>query len=570
MCGIGAVSFRSASPTAMRAALEAINHRQRARGPDGSGLDLGASGGVGMVRLRVRADRAEPEPVPISELSTAAYNGEVYWHDGAVPDGGSGEVLALGRDRGGDIDGMYAIATLDRPSGRIEIRRDRFGIKPLYRRDLAGGVAVASTVGGLIEAFGSPAIRTEAVAQFLAFGRPLDGGSFFEDIAAVPRGSRWVMQDGRLELDGEDRPAGRTQPAAPSPEALRDAVSEAIRRVLPSNRTLGLAVSGGLDSTILAHQLASMGIEELRTVSIRVDGDDDGLADLGPLGLTAPAAVTWRHRVGTVTPERFARGAERAVADLGEPTRLTSVPLYAALADCAAEAGIVVLLVGEGADELFMGYSSYLNVAAGNPRATLDFLLPESRHPYLEALLGAGSVARLHSVARGRYPAVPGETPLDHLRRIELDHSLEPLLLRADQLLMARSIEGRTPFLHGRVPDLAFAVPAEDHLRNGTGKALLRAAFPEIQARQGPWQTKRPFRAPVGDWLRGPLRPWLDETLGSGTARLRELGLRDEGLALVRADLDRGHAAAYDMAYALMSLAFWCRWLDDGGCDDRA
>ena len=561
MCGIAAISLPAGTRESVRRALERMNDAQIARGPNGSGVMACANGGVGMVRLRVRANQDEPEPIPLDGRQTAAYNGEIYWQGDTVPTGGEGEVRAL---RKGCVDGMYALACMDGASGVIDVQRDPFGIKPLWRRRVDGGVAVASTIHSLLAGVGPDTPRFDGVQQFLAFGRPIDGRSMLDTIEAVPRGSQFRLRDGICTKGETLEPVSSDDLGDPrNPRVLRAALQRAIRRVLPSNQVIGLAVSGGLDSTILAHQMAEMGIEDLRTVSVLVDGVDDGVEDLSRLQIPHRAVKSWRHRTITVTPDMFAQGFERAARDLGEPTRLSSVPLYGALADVAKAAGIVVLQVGEGADELFMGYSSYRSIDTTEPDFPFLFMLPPARHAYLAALYGDGVIERCREVYRQTYPLRDDISALERLRRIELDHSLEPLLQRADQILMSRSIEGRTPFLHGDVPQLALSLTVERHLSGAHSKPMLRAAFPEIDRLDGPWRRKTPFRAPVARWLQTTLRPWMTRALDEGGPVLRELGLREDGIALVRRDALDGKAPALDMALALMSLVFWAGWLGD-------
>lgn len=560
MCGISAISLSGALPEHVTEILQRMNAAQISRGPNGSGVAVGGAAGVGMVRLRVRADQLEPEPIPLSSTLTAAYNGEVYWHDDTVPTGGKGEVVALCENTGVTADGMYALAVLDHESEEINLSRDPFGIKPMWTRKIAGGTAVSSTIESLLQSFGPDNARFEGIQQFLAFGRPIDGGSFFENIGSVPRGCKAVLKDGMFTQLGRTEPEPGMEECKPL--VLRAALQDSIRRVLPSNQTMGLAVSGGLDSTILAHQMAALGIEDLRTVSVLVDGVDDGIADLSQLKIPGSSVQSWVHSTVTVTPEMFANGFERAARDLGEPTRLSSVPLYGALADVAQEAGIVVLQVGEGADELFMGYSSYRDVITTQPDFPFRFMLPVNKHPYLKALYGGAVIDTCRTVYDRAFPSANKTSGMEHLRHIELDHSLEPLLRRADQLLMARSIEGRTPFLQGSVPKLALSAPVDQHLRGEKSKPLLRAAFPELDLLEGPWRTKTPFRAPIAHWLQTSLRAWMARVLDDGTPALRAFGLREEGIALVRKDALAGKSVALDMALALMSLVFWAEWLE--------
>src|SRR5205807_2200570 len=135
--------------------------------------------------------------------------------------------------------------------------------------------------------------------------------------------------------------------AAPpaGPEELRAAVGRAVERVLVSDRPLGLALSGGLDSTVLAAELSRRGVTDLSTVSVVPQGNGDGISDVAALGLPGTAWHDWRHRSVRFGPQDLLDGVPAAVAALGEPTALTSVPMYAALARLARDSGIVVLLV---------------------------------------------------------------------------------------------------------------------------------------------------------------------------------------------------------------------------------
>jgi len=562
MCGIGAISLRIGSPNIVTQALENINHAQATRGPDGAGTSTSETAGIGMVRLRVRADQDEPEPIWLGNDQAAAYNGEIYRFRGSMPSGGIGEVRALCSSMGQDIDGMYTMAKFDRESSDINIWRDPFGIKPLWSRKLKNGVAVASTIRGLKRAFGSDSPRYEAIQQFLAFGRPIDGGSFFEHISPVPRGTKATLHNGEFIWTDIVKPEPLTNC---DPKHLREMLQDSLKRVVASNRTMGLAVSGGLDSTILAHQLAQMGIEDIRTVSVLVEGVEDGVANLSELKIMSPAVETWSHSTITVTPELFARGFEQAPQDLGEPTSLSSVPLYGALADAAKAAGIVVLQVGEGADELFMGYSSYRNLDKRQSDFAFRFMLPDSRLPYLKALYGNAIEDKCREVYNSIYPIEEGISPMEHLRCIELDHSLEPLLRRADQILMSRSIEGRTPFLHGNIPHLALGIDAEQHMFGTQSKPLLRAAFPELDQLDGPWRTKQPFRAPIARWLQTSLKNWVSSNVKSGIPELRSFGLQEKGINLVVRDAASGKTSAIHLALALTSLVYWSRLLAKEG-----
>ncbi|WAL96414.1 asparagine synthetase B family protein [Streptomyces sp. Je 1-369] len=557
---------RSASEVAA-GVLEQLRHR----GPDGLGLVDHGTAALGMARLRVRSRPLDSVPFAGSG-AVFAFNGEVYRADGVVPEGGLEEARRAGEpDAATAVDGMYAVVGGD-PDGTLRAVRDPLGIKPLYLREAPEGVAVASEVGPLVDVFGRAPVRPAAFAQFLLSGRRVvDGGSFFEGIRAVRPGERLTLRDGRITRSVPARPA----PCAPGmPEAaeLRAALETAVDRMLLTDRRVGLAVSGGLDSTLVARLLARRGIRDLPTVSVLPQDTGDGVRDLSDLGLSDAVIDTWQHHSTSFGPADLLAGLPAAVRSLGEPVAMSSLPMYRALAKLAGAAGITVLLVGEGADELFAGYHRYRALYAGEFTDPVDFYLPYERLELVTALLGGDACADAtgelrRAVGRSREAAAERlgiePTVIDVVREHEYEHSLEPLLRRTDHLLMAEGIEGRTPFLHGGVAELARRYPARSLVRGSQTKAALREAFADLLPPSYRVQPKQPFRAPVRQWLRGGLLPRVDRTLADATESLRRLGVRPAGMLLLRERLAAGDAAACTLAFALLSTVEWLHWLDD-------
>ncbi|MER5968940.1 asparagine synthase-related protein [Streptomyces sp. NPDC002055] len=543
------------------------------RGPDGYGVTGDTRSAVAMCRLRVRSRPADTVPFGTGAASPAhAYNGEVYavgdraWAGTGpvtVPAGGLDECEAVDGHEASCLDGMYALVRRA-PDGSVEVSRDPLGIKPLYLRRHPDGVAVASEIPALLGLFGPARIRPAAIAQFLLLGRVVDGGTCYEDIEPVPPGARLLLKEGRTgglaggpawvrEADPPLLPAASREAAA-SPQALREAVSRAVDRVLVSDRPLGLALSGGLDSTVLATELARRGVTDLSTVSVVPQGNGDGVRDIASLGLPGTAWRSWRHRWIEFGPRDLLDGCADAVAALGEPTAMTSVPMYAALARLARESGIVVLLVGEGADELFGGYRSYLGLTgAGN---AAGFYLSPQRDRLVRRLLGEEAWAAARDALVAALPDPQGRPPAEVVREFEYQHSLEPLLRRADHLLMAHGVEGRTPFLHGGLPRLAASIPFAELVREGRTKVPLRRAF----AAELPHyldEVKKPFRAPVDDWLTGPQYPVVAARLSAHRAGLTAAGLRPEGLDDLERGLAAGDPTAIGLVFAMLTLGAW-------------
>lgn len=550
MCGIIGVSMTPGvhpdrADELARCGVERLRHR----GPDGRGICGDDVSAVGMARLRVRS-RPE-DTVPFTDGGNAyAFNGEIYSAEGLVPPGGLGEATAAGRLRADRLDGMYALVRRA-PDATLHVRRDPFGIKPLYLLQDPHVVAVASECSALLGAFGPRPVRQDAIAQFLLFGRVVDGGSFFCGVRPVRPGECLELRAGRVHWAGGFSKS--VQGEGTEHGDLRAAVGRSVDRVLLSDRPLGLAVSGGLDSTVIASELAVRGVTDVATVSVLPEGTEDGVEGLGELDLPGNAWRTWRHHTTSFGPQDFLDGIDAAVAALHEPTALTSVPMYAALARTAREAGIVVLLVGEGADELFGGYRSYLGLTDMGASAEA-FFTSAGRVAVVRDLLGANAVAKALEALREALPTCSDTTEI--VRRFEREHSLEPLLRRADHLLMAEGIEGRTPFLHGDLASLADALPWHELVRDGQTKVALRRAYAD-RLPQFATEIKKPFRAPVARWLVGAAAGRLAQELAGYRSRLAEVGVRPEGVNTVINALAAGRPKAAEIAFALRTLGVW-------------
>jgi asparagine synthase (glutamine-hydrolysing) len=437
MCGIYGFSCPSGSTFDGARFLTDALGRQYHRGPDGVGVHVNEAVGVGMVRLRIRAPLGEPEPIPTVDAGYAAYNGEVYRDQfGRTPDGGAGEVESLSSPT---VDGMYSLLKINARGARLEIQRDPYGIKPLFVREHRGALAFSSEKQPLIQGLGKIRLRREAIAQYLAFGRPIDGLGFYEGLRPIPPGGQLTASAGRIEQASAPRDIARriaeaALKAPPCHEEVRAAIRDAVSRTLVSNRKVGVAVSGGLDSTILCNELDALGITDLDLISIQAMDSQDGIADLSVLELKGEAWKSWRLTASRFDPATYWRDLRRAIAILGEPTQMTSAPLYLGLAEKAAEAGVVVLLLGEGADELFCGYRSYLPMLSD--WSLRDFLYRPLERDVCQRLLSGDTRARVVAALDVFMGTLPAGDQWTQLRAADMSHNLEPLLLRADHTLM--------------------------------------------------------------------------------------------------------------------------------------
>jgi asparagine synthase (glutamine-hydrolysing) len=237
---------------------------------------------------------------------------------------------------------------------------------------------------------------------------------------------------------------------------------------------------------------------------------------------------------------------------------MSSLPLYYALGAEAQRQGITVLFLGEGADELFGGYESYRSFSGNesDPLASLlDFYLGGSNHYYLTRLLGSKVVASLrHRLEETLKPLITGRTPKQALLAAERLLSLEPLLRRTDHALMMSGIEGRTPFLHGRIPELAMALPELELWSPRETKCALRRSYADMLPPSIISTPKRNFRAPAHSWRAEGVAA-LDDFVRHGKAFLAMLGLQEDGVAAVRAGCAEGDPAAIPLATGLLSIS---------------
>ena len=454
MCGIWAAITPDVETG--RNFAEAARLAMWRRGPDAWGDFSEDRWHVGMNRLRIwGAEAALPFEL---EGHRIAFNGEIYGSlDAALRHrtrnraGGVGEMKFWIGAESDMVDGMYVVVVFRESTGELYVERDRFGIKPCYYTTPNPGTVLLSSDSEFLARYADAKASTEAICESFVLGFPLAGKSLFDHVAEVPAGTRitWAPQ-------GASRAS--TRRAVPerfgSGAELRALVIEAVSRCATCDTALGLAVSGGLDSTILAHALSELNVENVHTFSV-INGAD-GISDLRQIGLAGPGAhTTWTHHVIDFAAVDLPRMFTAAVASYPFPTNMSSIVLYKALAQEVEAAGLRVLIVGEGVDEIFLGYDQYLPVtAATSPRA---YYL-ETRATWLERIWGRAAIDAVFQRVAAAYGE---ENGLDAIRRIEVRSRLEKLLHRTDVITMAHSVEARTPFLPCGIPERALGDPAE-------------------------------------------------------------------------------------------------------------
>jgi asparagine synthase (glutamine-hydrolysing) len=607
MCGIcGVIRLTPPGPEAPRiteAAVVRMRDAMAHRGPDDEGVFVADGIGLGHRRLSIIDVAGSRQPMSTAdEALWLTYNGEVYnfpelraeleARGVTFQTKGDTEVVLRAYEVYGDaaverLRGMFAFGLWDGRRRRLLLARDPLGIKPLYHTRTADGLFLfASEIRALLA---WPGVRAELDRDALwdYFGQRYVPGprTAFKGIAKLPPGHLAIVSEGGVQIRRYwDVPLdGETWSEAECVETFRALVTDSVRRELVSDVPLGVFLSGGLDSTTVTALMAGMVNEPVRTFCVGY-GAASGV-DERPYARLAAERFNTVHREVEIALDDFWKLLPEAVAAMEEP--VAEGPAVSLLQlSRATRQHVTVVLSGEGADENLAGYNVYRRMLRARPLGWLPSLGPLARlarsHRSAHAAEWIGqSIAERYrgvsSVFTGlererllgqRAPAVDsadqhyartrGISPLQRMLYYDLKVWLpDDLLVKADKMTMAASLELRVPFLDHKVVEWAWRVPASLKINGGVGKVLLRRAFadrvpPAILGRDK-----------VGFTVGGG--PQFSEQLGLHAQRLLidERGL--EGLVdspyLARL-VDRHRERAEDLTeqlLALVVLAWWRR-----------
>ena len=625
MCGIAGIVKRDPLARVDERRLTAMRDVMRHRGPDGEGLFLDGPAGLAHRRLSIVDVAAGHQPMANEDGSVwVVFNGEIYNHGDLRPGleqrghryrtrSDTETILHLYEEKGDalvdDLHGMFAFAIWDRSRQRLLLARDRLGIKPLYYTVTDSELLFASEIKGLLAATTArPAFNQGALPEFLAT-RFLSGEeTFFSGIKKLMPGhvAFWSPGDALRTrrywtLSGpSNRPAG----VASCATEVRARLETAVRSHLMSDVPLGVFLSGGIDSSALAAMMARAVPEPIRTFAV---GFAEAEANELPYARLVANAIGSEHREVLVTPSEYFEALPRLIWHEDEPIAFTSsVPLY--FVARLARDHVKVVLTGEGADELFLGYNRYRatlwNARLGRPywaampsrlrRGVRDLVaaLPKQARRYAERsfiahepgirdlflenfavfseraqrpLLAEPQLIDRHDPYDAILQSgddVDGEW-LDRMGRLDLQTYLLELLMKQDQMSMAASIESRVPFLDDHVVQYVTALPGHVKVRGWQTKAVLRAAVADLVPPAILTRPKMGFPVPFGGWLRGAFAPIVDEFVLGGRARERAL-FNSAAVAQLVNEHRSGLRQHGDRLWLLVNLEIWQRIFLDG------
>jgi asparagine synthase (glutamine-hydrolysing) len=626
MCGICGVFYRCSQRTVECGTLEAMAREIVHRGPDDEGFYLSGNVGLAIRRLSIIDLRTGHQPIANEDSSIwIVFNGEIYNHQElrkSLEQKGhryrshsdTESIIHLyeeyGRNCVQHLRGMFAFAIWDAKRRVLFAARDRLGIKPFYYLDTGELVLFASEIKALLA---HPGVRAEfnrsALPEYLAFGYLAGSQTMFAGIRKLPPGHTLeVHESGRMDVQPYwDVPPGGEpdhRPRSYYAQTYRELLEQSVESHLMSDVPLGVFLSGGVDSSLIAALMTKLRKDAIETFSVGYD--EEAYSEL-PYARMVATHLHSRHHEVKVSRQDFFRVLPSLIWYEDEPLAWPgSVPLYF-VARLARE-HVKVVLTGEGSDETLGGYMRYgwtlWNARFGRPYGAL---VPAAIRRVIRTAIsetegmGADARRRLEHTFLGRDvnswasfyfdnfysafsereqqvflvdPEVNGSgapyrdslafweaSEGDLLTRMlytDIKTYLVELCMKQDQMSMAASVESRVPFLDHVLVEFAARIPGRFKVRGLAGKLTLKESATGLLPEAVIHRRKVGFATPLGNWLRGPQLDQIQGMLLDPRSLDRKLFEPDalEKLFVEHRRLSRDHT---DKIWRLLNLELWQR-----------
>lgn len=634
MCGIVGVLGRDLDPVLETARVRAMSDTMVHRGPDGSGVWASPDGSVvlGHRRLAI-VDLTEAGHQPMTNEDGSVwitYNGEVYnspalrskllakGHQFASH-ADTESIVHLYEERGIDcvheMDGDYAFAIWDTASRELFLARDRLGVKPLYYTWVGDKFLFASEIKALLAYPGIEIdVDEQALYHYLTFLVTPTPLTMFRGIRKLPAGHRAIVDANgsmRIEQWWDSVVTERNDSTeGENVERIRDLLRDSIDKRMMSDVPFGVFLSGGVDSSTNVALMAELMDRPVDTYSVAF-AEDPEFNELNYARDVArrfganhhEVVIGWNDLVDFLPDLIFHQDEP-----LADPV---CVPLNY-VSRLAKDSGTTVVQVGEGADEIFCGYTGYMRFLQGYRRewralnAVPGPVLRGMSKPTSRLLTHRGLGQRADVVRRAAageeffwggavvfsepdkasiapllaarcasssttvdaiYERIDSRRPdadaLERMTYLELHHRLpELLLMRVDKMAMATSVEARVPFLDHHLVEFAVGLSQQQKTQNGMPKYLLKKAVEGIIPDEIIYRRKQGFGVPISKWFRGDLGEIFRKAIESSGMGSRGLIDLDEAEALLK----RHQSGVQDNGFklwVLLNLVLWYdRWID--------
>jgi asparagine synthase (glutamine-hydrolysing) len=630
MCGIcGIFAYRDGRPVTheqVQAMADVIRHR----GPDDEGAFVDGAVGLGHRRLSIiDLSSAGHQPMPSRDgRYQIVFNGEIYnYLELRQQLAGKGRVfsshsdtevlLALYEEEGeacvDRLNGMFAFAIWDRHERTLFAARDRFGIKPFYWFDANGVFAFASEIKALFPlGHIGPAVDPAGLADYLTFQFCLGDKTLFRGVRRLEPGHSLTVRPGEGVRIRQYWDLDFTVDQIHEPEyyehRLLLLLEDAVRLQLRADVPVGAHLSGGLDSSTVACLASSLLGAPIHTFS---GGFREGpqYDETHYARLVAAQTGSWHHEIFPGAQD-FVDCLPKLIWHMDEPAAGPGVfPQYFVSREAAAN--VKVVLGGQGADEIFGGYTRYLvayleECIRGGIQGTQedskyvvnfesilpnlpqlqnyqpllsyfwkDGLFQEPARRYFRLVERSGDVRAM--IAPGALDADGDYSPYDayeaifnggdcqsyinRMTRFDLKTLLPALLQVEDRTSMAFSLESRVPILDHRIAELVATIPPKIKYAGGRSKHIFRKVVQHIPPKPIlERKDKMGFPVPLNEWYRkGPVRDFVRDTLMG--QRARERGIFETGQVAALLDGERNYGRG---VWGLLSLELWMEAYLDG------
>jgi len=618
MCGIcGQFNFGGSEPV-RRQDIQAMTDTLAHRGPDDEGYLIQGPLGFGFRRLSIIDLGGGHQPMSDQDESVwVVFNGEIYnfpelrreleGYGHVFRTNSDTEVIIHGYKQWGDevlnrLNGMFDFAVWDVRKRRLLLARDPFGIKLLYYRIDGDRLYFGSEMRAIRAAMpGRAEIDPTSLNLFLRYRYTPSPYTIIKGVHKLAPGTKLTVQDGSYQVSRWYRFQPTPFAPAKSVDEARDELQtlyhRAVKRQLISDVPVGLLLSGGIDSGLLLALMKENGASwPTYSVGYGTTFSDDELADAAETARLLGS----KHTSVTISRTTFEATLPKIVALLEEPIAASSiVPMYFVCE--RARQDVKVALVGQGPDELFGGYRRHLGVRygtlwAGLPgwmrtpissaigalprnetlkRGVYSLAIPDRlrRYQYVLSLLPGDQVD--HLFQDGLLSPNPGDTLLEcwadmadlmsntdelgGLQFLEVRSTLpDELLMYADKLSMAHSLELRVPFVDKEIVEYVERLPANLKVRNGSRKWLHRQVCRSYLPESILKRPKRGFASNVvDDWFRSTIETHMTEALLDRSSRIFQY-LQPEA---VRELFDQHASGRSDNHKMLFSLVVFEEWL---------
>lgn len=582
MCGIAGVFSNAADRSDGEVDLSSVLLRLARRGPDGQGISRGLGWVFGHRRLAIIDIQGGAQPYEDRTGCVITYNGELYNHDELREElRAAGQSFATRSDTEVVLkawiawgpsclerfNGMFAIAIYDSFRESVFLARDPLGIKPLFYYAGEHEFYFASSMAALLAFQDIPAVADPVgISHYLSTTHVVMGArTLVKGVCSLEPGT-WVEVK-RGFADTPSLPVHYWRP--PNQESndvsfeaataqTRQLVNDALRRQLVSDVPVGGFLSGGIDSTIIASGATKLCGRGFSTYSAGYRDESFAGENYNEWSYVREATAMYGMKCKEVLLEGsdFYDDWKFLVAEKGQPLSTPNEIGIFRLASALRE-DCTVALSGEGADEVFGGYTQVLSSVTDFERSQqqgqmsigardadsaalmakygVDHFASLSDHylrvfsimsaqvkfgllrPEWKEVLKGDEALLLHY--HGRFDAIKDQTPFAAYSQLLLEKNLQSLLFRLDSSTMAASVEGRVPFTDPRLVNLLSSLP--DHYKvvfsqngdPGIGKVLLRAAFADAVPANILGRRKMSFAVPFRQWFAGPLRNNVERIL---------------------------------------------------------